>query len=66
MPFPETVDQLIKAGYKFDRDANCRGCGNAIEWWITPNNRKMPMDVDELGNVESHFSTCPQAKEFRK
>ncbi len=66
MPFPETTDELVKAGYKFDAEAKCRGCGDTIEWWITPRNKKMPMDVDPEGNVESHWSNCPNAKEFRK
>lgn len=66
MPFPKTLDELIGSGYKFDMDAKCKGCGAAIEWWITPSNRKMPMDVDEKGNVLSHFSTCPNAKDFRR
>jgi hypothetical protein len=66
VPFPETIDALKAAGYRFDSDGICRGCGTSIEWWITPRGKRMPMDVDQSGNVESHFSTCPQAKEFRK
>jgi len=66
MPFPETTGELVKAGYKFDNQANCRGCGAAIEWWITPRGKKMPMDVDADGNAESHWANCPEAKNFRK
>jgi hypothetical protein len=66
MPFPETTQELIAAGYKFDNDSHCSGCGASIEWWITPKGKRMPMDVGESGNVESHFSTCPKAKQFRK
>jgi len=66
MPFPETTQELVQQGYKFDNQANCRGCGAAIEWWITPRNKKMPMDVDADGNAESHWANCPAAKEFRK
>jgi len=66
MPFPETTDQLVRAGYKFDNHASCRGCGAAIEWWYTPRGKKMPFDVDEDGNAEAHFANCPNAKDFRK
>ena len=66
MPFPETIDELKAAGYKFLNDSNCRGCGFAIEWWETPKGKKMPMDVLADGTCESHWGTCPKAKEFRK
>lgn len=65
MPFPTTVEELKAAGYVFSNDANCRGCGSRIEWWTTPKGKKMPMDVDESGNCVSHWSTCPNAKDFR-
>lgn len=66
MPFPETTAELEAAGYKFLNDANCSGCGAAIQWWQTPKGKRMPMDVDLDGNCESHFSTCPKSKDFRK
>jgi hypothetical protein len=66
MPFPETTTELVASGYKFDNDANCRGCGERIEWWVTPNGKKLPMDVDADGNAEAHWSNCPNAKDFRK
>lgn len=66
MPFPETIDELKAAGYTFHNNANCSGCGAAIEFWRTSKGRMMPMDVDAEGNCESHFGTCPAAKQFRK
>lgn len=66
MPFPTTLEELVKAGYTFANDGTCRGCGARIEWWDTPNKKKMPFDVNEDGNCESHFATCPDAKRFRK
>lgn len=66
MPFPATIEEMKAAGYKFDNDSHCRGCGEKIEWWITPRNKKMPMDVDADGNCESHWATCSAAKDFRK
>jgi len=41
MKFPATSNELRAAGYEYDNDANCRGCGARIEWWITPNGKKM-------------------------
>jgi hypothetical protein len=66
MPFPETLEELKNAGYIFSNQANCRGCGAAIEWFTTPSGKKMPFDVDKDGNIESHFATCPKADTFRK
>lgn len=66
MSFPETTAELSKAGYRFMNEANCRGCGSAIEWWETPRGKRMPMDVDASGNAESHWANCPDAKQFRK
>lgn len=65
MPFPLTLDQLKAAGYKFDNDANCRGCGERIEWWLSPRGKKIPMDVDKDGNCEAHFANCPASDSFR-
>jgi len=66
MPFPETLDKLRAAGYRFNLDAHCRGCGARIEWWITPAGKHMPMDVTDSGKVQSHFATCPKVEQFRK
>jgi hypothetical protein len=66
MPFPTTLDELKAAGYKFENESHCKGCRVAIEWWKTPNAKFMPFDVDGSGKVETHWSTCPKAKDFRK
>lgn len=66
MPFPETVTELVAAGYKYESDSHCTGCGAAIEWYRTPKGKMMPMDVDKDGNCEPHWGTCPKAKDFRK
>lgn len=67
MAFPKTIDELTAHGYRFTNEATCRGrqCGQRIEWWLTPNGKKLPLDVDESGNVTAHWGTCPSAKEFR-
>ena len=66
MPFPNTIKELVKAGYEFESQSTCRGCRTAIAFYRTPLGKRMPMDVDADGNCESHFATCPNAKEFRR
>ena len=78
MAIPETKAGLEAAGYVFDSDARCRGCGEPIEFWITNNGKRMPISVQikkegegffakekELIRV-SHFAVCPNAAEFRR
>ena len=79
MAIPEKREDLLAMGYVFDNDARCRGCGLPIEWWITPNGKKMPMSVKEVrvdeNNLVSpvkafvripHFADCPKVEDFRK
>jgi hypothetical protein len=59
----ETPEELTAAGYEFVNAARCRGpnCGAMIEWWTTPNGKKMPLDPDTMG---PHWATCPDQKHF--
>jgi hypothetical protein len=66
MAFPKAISELVTNGYKFEGNSNCKGCGRPIQWWLTPRERKMPLEVDLDGNVEPHFATCPNVQEFRK
>jgi hypothetical protein len=68
MPFPKTADEMKSQGYIFDNDAVCRGCGEDIEWWITPRGKKIPMNPMPRGSSEAvaHWSTCSDAPLFRK
>src|SRR5215469_9584655 len=45
---PTRREDLLAMGYVFDNEATCRGCFSPIEWWITPNGKKMPMSVVEV------------------
>lgn len=75
MKFPATSDQLKRAGYEYSNEARCKGpnCGEMIEWWITPNDKKMPLSVRKEGNVlfnsgevrEPHHMSCPDAPSFK-
>jgi len=54
MPVPETKEGLETAGWVFDNEGVCRGCGAPVEWWISVNGKKCPMSVvplDERGEV---------------
>lgn len=68
MPFPKDWDSLVQEGYKWENDAECRGCGEEIMWFTTPNGRKIPMNKMTRGTdpAIAHFSTCPEADSFRK
>ncbi len=63
MPLPTNAIDLQLAGYKFSDKGQCSKCRASIEWWITPKNRKTPLDS---GTLITHFATCPNAAEFRK
>jgi hypothetical protein len=67
MSFPRTLDEMKSNGYRFDNDAVCRGCGDDIEWWITPNGKKIPMNPMPRGISEAtaHWATCTEQASFR-
>lgn len=62
MAFPKTDTELTQQGYEFESKTRCRGCGAEIEFWLTPNGKHIPLDP---GTLEPHWSTCPNAKDFR-
>ena len=63
MPFPRTDNELVEQGYQFENKAKCRVCGADIEFYLTPRGKHIPLDA---GTLEPHWSTCPNASEFRK
>lgn len=68
MPFPKNLDELVQAGYIFENDAVCKGCGADITWYRTPTGKMIPMDPMERGvsPAIAHWSTCPERDSFRK
>ena len=68
MPFPKTAEDMKAANYRFDNDATCRGCGDEIEWWVTPTGKKIPMNPMPRGTSEAvaHWSTCTEGDSFRR
>lgn len=75
---PTKLEELRAAGYVFDGEGRCRGCGEQVEWFITPNGRKMPMSVVEIRDRDSpiapvteiqripHWGRCSEADQFRR
>jgi hypothetical protein len=68
MGFPKTFHEMKAMGYRFDNDATCRGCGDDIEWWITPNGKKIPMNpmTSDHSEAKAHWSTCTEQDSFRR
>lgn len=62
MGFPQTINGLKNAGYKFEGESQCKTCGADIEWWTTPKGKKMPTDH---GTARPHWETCPEADSHR-
>lgn len=74
---PTKREDLVSMGWVFDNEAHCRGCGEPVEWWITPKGKKMPMTVKEVRDRDSpispikeiqripHWATCERADSFR-
>jgi hypothetical protein len=65
MPFPRTEEELARAGYEYEGTSKCSGpnCRKDIAWYRTPKGKRIPLDE---GTLEPHWSTCVDAKEFRK
>lgn len=63
MAFPRTEAELEAAGYEFENAGRCRACQAEIAWYRTPAGKRMPLDE---GTLEPHWSTCPNADDFRK
>lgn len=42
--------------------SSCRSCRAQILWCETPTGKRAPVDP----SGESHFATCPQAKDWRR
>ncbi len=68
MAFPKLKSELEAASYRYDGSKPCTGheCSAVIEWWVTPQGRRIPLDIDLAGNVNPHFATCVNAKDFRR
>lgn len=57
-------EELEADGYRFAGSGKCKGstCGAMIDWYVTPHDKKLPLDPDTL---QPHWQACPNADEFR-
>jgi hypothetical protein len=68
MPFPKTLNEMTASAYTFKDHAECRGCGDPIEWWETPKGKNIAMNPMTSGDSEAvaHWATCTEQDSFRK
>jgi hypothetical protein len=69
--WPATRKELYAAGYTRAMQIParaCKRCDVRIEFWHTPENKLMPIEVnpDNENQLLCHFNTCPNAEEFRR
>jgi ribonuclease HI len=63
-PFPATVEAAKAAGYTMRHEGVvCRGCPAIIDFWTTPNDKKIPVNH---GTFSPHWISCPASEQFRK
>ena len=65
----ENKHEMLRAGYKFLGNGQCKSCPAHIEWWQTNNGKKIPFDplpADEEATATPHWATCPNADDHRK
>ena len=64
------TDGRVLAGVEIDAKArieHCRSCGAPVWWGRTAKGKACPLDVQSGERTAvSHFSTCPQAKDWTK
>lgn len=64
------TDGRVLDGVTIDETAfisHCRSCGAPIWWGKTPAGKRNPFDVQgDARTAVTHFSTCPQAKDWSK
>jgi hypothetical protein len=66
--FPGTKQELLRAKYtQTSANAICKGCQAPIEWWKTTSGKSIPMNpmADDYAVATAHWSTCPNAKDFK-
>jgi len=63
-PFPSTIEAAIAEGYTMRHDnVQCRACPAMIDFWTTPNDKKIPVDH---GTFTPHWISCPGPAAFRR
>ena len=52
---------MLRVGYTFKKVSTCKECSEAIEWWLTPKNKKsVPYNPAANENMPAvcHWQTC--------
>jgi len=67
MGFPTKAEEMEPAGYKLNGFGTCRGCGEKMEWYISPRGKKIPMNVmpNPSSPAVAHWTTCKESPLFR-
>lgn len=50
-------------------ESKCKSCGATIRWSKTRNDKRMPIEIKDIGTdtlYQPHRDNCPKAKKFRK
>ncbi len=61
MALPDTRDDLEAVGYRYLSTSICRTCGKDLNWFQTPNGKRMGMSA-----IEGTEDEDPQKLEFHK
>ena len=59
---PKTPGYWFGRGYLFHELSNCPACGTEVSVWESPAKQMVMLDAQTL---ETHFSSCARAKEYR-
>lgn len=64
--WPTSRHKMQLAGYRLQYARACKLCKAQIEFWKTPSGKLMPLDRRPDDTFMPHWSTCPNAADFRK
>lgn len=65
---PESLHEMLRAGYVRKADGVCKGCNAPIAWFRTTHGASMPVNLpiaNENVPVTPHWATCPKADDFK-
>jgi hypothetical protein len=67
--FPATRAEMLSQGYSLIASSStCKGCGLAIEWWMTQNGKKIPMNLMASDDATAlpHWINCAAGADFKR
>lgn len=60
------LDNGMEVIIDHDSKDKCKKCGKEIIWGLTKNKKPIPLELVSLARWNTHYISCPFAKEFRK